>query len=316
MFSEILKSIEAFDRIIIHRHSRPDGDAIGSQIGWKEAIKTTFPEKTVYAVGDRSEKFSFLGEMDEVVPWDYDEALVFVLDSAEAFLVSGDDFRLGKKVIKIDHHISRENFGDANFVDTSFESCAGYVAWICFSLNMQLSDLGAKALFTGMVTDSGRFRYDSTNARTFMLAARLSEYGFDLSEVYNQLYIDELHMVRLRAQFALNFKVTGDQIAYIKNTKEDIARYETDFFTISRGMVNTMAGIRGIDIWVNFTEDEVNNTVVAEIRSGKYNINQVAVKYGGGGHKLASGATLSGFDEADRMLEDLSKLQRGEFEWE
>ena len=312
MYQQILNNLNEFSKVIIHRHNRPDGDAIGSQLGWKEAIKATFPEKEVYAVGDRSEKFAHLGEMDEVKPTDYEEALVFVLDSAEAFLVSGDDFRLGKKVIKIDHHISREDFGDINIVDTSFESCAGLIAHIVFELDMKLSDLGAKALFTGMVTDSGRFRYDSTSPRTFRIAAMLTEYGFELSEVYNQLYIDELKMVRLRAQFALEFQVTEDQIAYMKNTKEDIERYQTDFFTISRGMVNTMAGIRGIDIWVNFTEDVANNTVVAEIRSSKYNINQVAVKYGGGGHKSASGATLANFEEANNMLIDLGKIQRGE----
>jgi phosphoesterase RecJ-like protein len=114
----------------------------------------------------------------------------------------------------------------------------------------------------------------------------------------------------MRAQFTLNFKLTEHQVAYMRNTAQDVRNYDSDVFTISRGMVNTMAGIKGIDIWVNFTEDEANNNVICEIRSSKYNINEVAVKYGGGGHQFASGATLKSFEEADAMLQDLDNLMK------
>jgi len=108
--------------------------------------------------------------------------------------------------------------------------------------------------------------------------------------------------------FTLKFKLTKNNVAYIMTTKEELKELDVDFFIVSRGMVNTMSGIKGIDIWVNFTEDEANNVVVAELRSSKYNINQIAVKYGGGGHLMASGASLKDFDEARRMLEDLDRL--------
>ena len=92
-------------------------------------------------------------------------------------------------------------------------------------------------------------------------------------------------------------------MAYIYTTREEAESYGFDTFTISRGMVNVMGEIRGVDVWVNFTEAE--NGVLAEIRSSAYNINPIARKYGGGGHEKASGATLKDRAEAMSMLNDL-----------
>ena len=101
-------------------------------------------------------------------------------------------------------------------------------------------------------------------------------------------------------------------MAYIYTTKEELPTYGVDTFTISRGMVNTMADIRGVDIWVNFTETE--DKVLVEIRSSKYNINPIATKYGGGGHAKASGAAVKNRAEAMALLEDLNILSENEGE--
>lgn len=306
--NQILKQIKAHDVIIIHRHSRPDGDALGSQIGLKEALVHNFPKKKIYVVGDKSDRLSFIGELDEVRDDLYKEALIFVLDTADTHMISDDRYSKGKVMIKIDHHISSNDYGDLNLVDTSYESCAGLIAHLLLETGLKLNKTAAAALFTGIITDSGRFRYDSTNARTFMVVSKLLETGFAPSAIYEQLYIEELENVRLRAYFMLNFQTTKNNVAYMKNNKEDVEKFGVDFFTISRGMVNTMAGIRGISIWANFTWDEKAQGIVVELRSNQFNINQIAVKYGGGGHRLASGATLSSWEEVDRMLEDLDQL--------
>ena len=311
MYNQIYQKIKEYDTIIIHRHQRPDGDAMGSQIGFREAIKTTFPSKKVLAVGDVNDRYGFIGTVDAVADEDYRQALVFVLDTAEEFLISDRRYLNGKFIIKIDHHIPRGEFGNLILVDTNFESCAGLISDFIFQTSMKLNSLGAKALFTGIITDSGRFRYDSVNAKTFATTAKLMEHDFSISEVYNNLYVEELKIVRLRAYFTLNFKLTPMKVAYMKNTAQDVQNFDVDLFTISRGMVNTMAGIKDIDIWVNFTEDEINKNIVCELRSSRFNINEIAVKYGGGGHQYASGATLKTFEEADLMLNDLDNLIRG-----
>ena len=307
MYNKILKQIREAKTIIIHRHARPDGDALGSQIGLKEAIKNTFPRKEVDAVGDTTSKYDFIGEMDEVSDEKYQDAVVFVLDSSEQSLISDERYKKGKTLIKIDHHIAKESFGDIELVDSSYESCCGLVAYLVERIHLKLTNYGAKCLFTGMVTDSGRFRYDSTTSKTFEIASKLMKYDFSITDIYNNLYLDTLEMVKLRAEFTLKFKLTEQNVAYIKTTQDEIQKAGVDIFSISRNMVNTMAGIKGIDIWVNFTEDK-DGSVVCEIRSSKYNINPIAVKYGGGGHKAASGATLKNFDEADMLLNDLNLL--------
>lgn len=308
MYNDLLELIKTSKRIIIHRHNKPDGDALGSQIGLKEIIKENYPNVDVYAVGDESNRYKFIGDMDVIEDQLYEGALVIILDSSELYLVSDERYKMGRKLVKIDHHIKRESFGDLEIIDETFESCCGLVTDIAINLNLKITQKAAAALYTGLVTDSGRFRYDSTTSKTFYIASKLLETGIDINNIYNNLYLDDLSLVQLRAKYVLKMQLTKKNVAYIKTTAHEIKEMNFDLFTISRGMVNTMAGIKGVDIWVNFTEDITNNNVICEIRSSKYNINGIAVKYGGGGHAKASGATLENFETAEKLLDDLDNL--------
>ena len=308
MFEKILEAIKEFDTVIIHRHNNPDGDALGSQIGMREIIKENFPTKTVYTVGDGSKRYGFMegSAMDEIDDSVYENALAIVLDTSASALISDDRYNKAKRTVRIDHHIFCEEICDIEVTDTSYESCCGLVTEFAIESGLRLSKLAAKSLYTGMVTDSGRFRYDSTNANTFRLASHLMKAEFDTNEIYAQLYADEFSFIRLRAQFVLKIQFTDKNVAYIYTTKEEAETYEADTFTISRAMVGTMGDIKGVNVWVNFTETE--NGVLAELRSNKYNINPIAVKYGGGGHAKASGATLKNRVVAMQMLNDLIEL--------
>ena len=310
MFTKLLEKIKEYDTIIIHRHNNPDGDALGSQIGLKNIIKESFPEKTVYVVGDMNSRYAFMegSEMDVIDDSVYENALAIVLDTSAAFLISDDRYKSAKETARMDHHIFCEKICDVEVTDTSYESCCGLVTEFAIATGLKLNSLAAKSLYTGMVTDSGRFRYDSTTAQTFRLASRLLEEKFDTGEVYAGLYADDFEHVKLRAQFILKIQFTECNVGYIYTEKEEAESYGVSTFTISRGMVGTMGDLRGVDIWVNFTETE--DGVLAELRSSKYNINTVAVKYGGGGHLKASGATLKNREEALAMLEDLNEIIR------
>jgi phosphoesterase RecJ-like protein len=180
------------------------------------------------------------------------------------------------------------------------------IAAMAMECGWQVSSDAAKSLYTGMITDSGRFRYDSTTAQTFRLASFLAERQFSTADIYQNLYADSLESIQLRAKFTLKIQTTPYRVAYIYTPLDEAQSYGVDTFTISRGMVNTMSEIKGIDTWVNFTETE--NGVLCEIRSNRHNINPIAVKYGGGGHQKASGATLKDKDEAMALLADLNSL--------
>lgn len=311
MFEQILASIKEYDTIILHRHSRPDGDALGSQIGMKHIILENFPGKTVYTVGDETKFFQFLPDsvMDEIPDSTYDGALAILLDSATHNLISDDRYTLAAKTARIDHHIYCETFTDVEVVDTGFESCCGMVTAFAVECGLRLNVTAATALYTGMLTDSGRFRYDSTTANTFRLAAVLMEAGIDTNELFRHLYADDFPNKLLKAKFTLKIQFTPANVAYIYTTREELCALGADEFSVSRGMVATMADIKGVDIWVNFTESE--NGVLCELRSSRYNINPVAVKYGGGGHPKASGAMVPDRDTAMAMLRDLDALQGG-----
>ena len=296
MYNELFEKIKGASRIIIHRHTKPDGDALGAQIGLRRILEHNFPDKEIYTVGDAAGRYAFIegSVMDEIPDELYADALAIVLDTSARALISDGRFATAKETARMDHHIFVEKICDVEVTDTSFESCCGLVA--------------AKALYTGMITDSGRFRYDSTTAKTFRTAAFLMEQDFSTADIYSNLYSDDLSMVQLRARFVLKIQTTDAPVAYIYTTKEEVREYGVDTFTVSRGMVNTMGDLRGVHVWVNFTETE--DGVLAELRSSRYNINPIAVKYGGGGHAKASGATLKNREEAMAMLEDLKNLTK------
>jgi len=308
MFTKILEAIREFDRIIIHRHGRPDGDAMGSQIGMKHVILENFPGKQVYMVGDKPGFFGFMegAQMDDIPDSCYEGALAIILDCGSSAMISDDRYSLAAKTVRMDHHIFCQTIADIEVVDTSFESCCGLITEFVSVCGLRLNPLSAKSLYTGMVTDSGRFRYDGTTARTFRLASLLMEQGFDTNALFRDLYADDFASKKLKASFILKIRFTEKNVAFIYTTAEELAALGVDTFTVSRGMTNTMADIKGVDIWVNFTETEKG--VLCELRSSKYNINPIAVKYGGGGHAKASGATVADKETAMAMLADLNNM--------
>ena len=310
MFEKIIALIEKYDKIIIHRHQKPDGDALGSQLGLLGIIRDNYPEKQVYAVGDMTPRYAFMAEtpMDEIDDSVYEGALAIILDTSAKELICDSRYTSAAATARLDHHLFVEKIADEEVTDSSFESCCGLVAAMAMEAGLSVSAASAKALYTGMITDSGRFRYSSTTANTFRVAAFLIDKGFDTADIYRNLYSDELFFIQLRAKFVLRINVTPDRVGYIYTTKEEAAEYGADSFTLSRGMVNVMSEVKGIDSWVNFTETE--SGVLCEIRSSLYNINPIAVKYGGGGHQMASGATLKDREEAMSLLEDLNALGR------
>ena len=308
MYHALLKLIQSYQTIIIHRHSRPDGDALGSQIGLKHLILHNFPQKTVYTVGDEAGYLSFMQDscMDIIPDSTYNDALAIILDTSSPQLISDDRYTLAAATARIDHHIFQGEIAATELIDSSFESCCGLITQFAVECGLQLNPISAQSLYTGMVTDSGRFRYDSTTARTFRLAAILREQDFDADSIYRNLYAETLESKQRKAQFVLKARFTPNNVAYIFTTKEELEELKLDTFTVSRGMVNTMADLKGVGIWVNFTETDQG--ILCELRSAAMSVNHIAVKYGGGGHAKACGACLPDWDAVNAMLQDLDQL--------
>lgn len=310
MINKAFDAIKKYDVIVIHRHQNPDGDAMGSQLGLKRVLQTNFPDKKVYAVGDNAGRFSFMegSVMDEISDDVYKGALAIVLDTSAKSLISDDRYALAETTIRIDHHIFVEDIADIDIDDTSFESCCGLVTYLLREWGLTIDSRAAQALYTGIVTDSGRFYYDATSPRTLALASFLLEKGFNPADIYSNLYVDSYENVKKRAQFVLSIRFTPDNVAYSYSDAQRVRELDMEPQSISRGFVNTMGDLKGVDAWVNFTECEQG--VLCEIRSKNLNINQIAVAHGGGGHLKASGATLKDKQEAMQVLEELNALVR------
>ena len=163
---EIMAAIKQYETIIIHRHQRPDPDAIGSQVGLAELLRASFPEKNIYQVGGPVEGLEFLAEMDVITDDVYRGALVIVTDTANAPRISDARFSLGDQLIKIDHHPNDEPYGDLVWVNTNASSCSEIIVdfWQQHLAELTMTDNAARLLYAGIVGDTGRFLYPSTSA--------------------------------------------------------------------------------------------------------------------------------------------------------
>lgn len=313
MFEEALNLIKKYDTIIIHRHNYPDGDALGSQMGLAALIKENFSGKRVYMVGDEATRLPFMnGVMDTIPDETYQGALAIILDCGSARLICDDRYKTAETTLRIDHHIYCEKIADVDIVDSTYESACGMVAMFAKESGLQLSLASATPLYTGMVTDSGRFVFDSVSARTFELAAFLLSQPIDLNALSYNLYAEDFSEILAKADNMHKIKFTKNNAAYIYTTREDLPENSDAAPVVSTGLVGLMRDIKGVHVWVNFTESD--DGVHCELRSNGPNINVIAVKYGGGGHKKASGCTVPDKQTALALLADLDALagQQGE----
>ncbi len=307
LFKDAIKLIKEYDRIIIHRHEYPDGDAIGCQLGLATLLKDNFPNKQIYAVGDVATRLPFLEDkLDEIPDEYYQGALAIVLDCGASHMICDKRYKSAAATLRFDHHIYCEKICDVDVVDNTYESACGLVAMFAKVCGLKLSPKSATMLYMGMVTDSGRFMFDSTTARTFELAAFLLSQPIDLNKLYYNLYAEDFSEIIEKADNMHKIKFTENNVAYIYTARDELPANGDAAPVVSSGLVGLMHDIKGVFVWVNFTESD--DGVHCELRSNRYNINPIAVKYGGGGHKKASGCTVADKATAMRLLDDLNTL--------
>lgn len=302
----LLKKIKEYDTIIIHGHQRPDGDCYGAQFGLKHIIKESFPQKKVYVVGQKSEYVDFVGQIDEIEDSVYEGALSVVVDTATESRISDVRYKLGKEIFKIDHHIPGEDsyYADHYWVDTSKPSCAQMIAdfYNTYKKKLKLNKDGAQAMYVGILTDTGRFRYRGVDNETHKMAGLLLDFGIDVEYVDYKLSIQSMRQIEVKGYVLTNFKYTEGGFAYFLMTKEIIEKFGLTHEEAS-ATVNNLAGIEGYPVWALFIEGE--NEVRIRLRSNGPEIQSLALRYGGGGHEKAAGARLDSFDQIEEFTKDV-----------
>lgn len=306
---QILDKIKAYDKIIISRHIRPDGDCIGGTKGLKAILTATYPDKEIYLVnGDYSEYLAFLGGEDNQFDDEfYSDALVIVLDTASTDRISNKKFSLGKEIIKIDHHIDIKPYGDISWVEDWRSSLCEMIVdfYETFKDELVLTKEGATCLYTGMVTDTGRFKHNTVTGTTMRLAATLLDKGIDVDWLFANLKLEDYDYLVFKAYALKQINRTENGVAYIHVDSEMQSK-----FNLSRedssAAVSFVESIKGSLIWVAFI-DNPDGTIRVRLRSRFVTCNDIGENWRGGGHECACGATLYNKDEITALLDQADK---------
>lgn len=308
IFKQILHKIKEYDTIIIHRHIRPDPDALGSQVGLKKLLQVNFPEKKIKAAGKTEPTLAWLAKMDEVSDDDYKHALVIVCDTANTARIDDERYSKGDFLIKIDHHPNDDIYGDISWVDTSSSSASELIALFALENKLKLDDYSAKLLYAGIVGDTGRFLYPATTARTMAIASKLREYLFDFAALARKMDSFSYQIAKLQGYVYDHLEVDENGAARVILTQELLkANHLTDADTSA--IVSAPGRIDSVELWGIFVEQENGNYRV-RLRSKFIPINEVAKKHDGGGHPLASGANAYSKEEIEEVYQELKELAK------
>ena len=302
----ILEKIKSYQRIIIFRHYRPDGDAVGSTKGLQRILQLSFPEKEIYLQNsDFCDYMAFLGKEDEPIDESlYESALGIVVDTGTADRASNKKFSLCREIIKIDHHIDIKPYGDISWVEEERSSSCEMIAkfYEAFRDELVLDKEGATYIYTGMVTDSGRFRYRSVSGDTLRLAGMLLDFGIDTDRLYANLYLDEYNALKFKAYVYNNMKMTDNGVVYIYVDRRMQKRFGLTSEQASN-VISSLDSIRGSLIWLAFIDGKKgDDTIRVRLRSRFVTVNTLAEKYSGGGHDCAAGATVHSKKEMKALI--------------
>ncbi|MDK2819277.1 MAG: bifunctional oligoribonuclease/PAP phosphatase NrnA [Mycoplasmataceae bacterium] len=293
-YLEIQKIIKKYSSIIIFHHVNPDGDCLGTQFGLKELIQDNFPDKKVYVIGDSNNILSFLDFEHDLVPNEniLRESLGIVVDANFTNRIKNSELITQKKIkniIRIDHHIEDDDLEPLySWVDPSYCASAEQVAQLAIKLKWKISKKAAAYIYLGIYTDSGRFFYDKTSARTFNLVSELLKTKFDVQYIHNNLSKRNKEEIIFQKEVLNNYKTEGNTIYYYLSNKKSKKLNISDN---NRNRVDFLANISPYTIWIFFIEQD-NGEIRVRLRSSIHDIHQIAIQYGGGGHEKASGATI------------------------
>lgn len=308
----ILNKIKEYDSIVIGRHFRPDGDAVGSTMGLGRIISLTFPEKKVYlSNNDKSDYMAFLGDTSESVSEEIiKSSLVIIIDTATEDRVSDNRILNGKEVVKIDHHIEAEPYGDVSWVEDWRSSSCEMIASFYeeFSSVLKIDDIAATAIYAGMVTDSGRFRFSSTSSETLRLASIMVGKGVDIERLQANLDLNSYNFYKYQAYVFSKIEMTENGVSWLYVDQEMQKKWNLSREDASES-VGFMSGIKGSICWIAFIENS-DGSIRVRLRSRFMTVNKIAEKYHGGGHDRASGATCYSREEMMALIEDADKATK------
>lgn len=312
-FNKIIKLIEKYEKIVIFRHSKPDYDAIGSQMALYHWVKDNFPSKEVHFVGDDHVKrtpgcFPYMEVLEE--SWYKNNIfLALIVDTSTKKRISIEYFKYADYIVKIDHHPQTKKYGKLQVIDEQMCAAGELVANMLLVFSKKdyiISKDCAKYLYIAIVGDSNRFLYNTTTDHTFSIAQYLISLGIDIRAIYRSMYIKDMDDLKAMSYILNNLHITKSGIGYYILSKDELEQLNLRS-EVAKSYVNLMDHVDGILIWMSISEIDDGKYKVS-IRSSGTKINDIAEKYCGGGHAQASGATLKSISQLPDLIADLESV--------
>ncbi len=312
---QILEQIKKANSIVILTHQTPDGDAIGSSLAMKLALENMGKSPDVI-ITEVPEVYDFLpGREDIKSESDVKQyELAISVDCATEMRIDGKEyFENAKHTIVIDHHGSNTMFGDFNYVNPVSPACCDILAGIFDYYDINITkDIGT-CLLTGIITDTGGFKYPATTAETFEFAAELLRKGVNVSEIYKRT-MDTMS----RATFELTKRVMDrmeiledGKVAFTYITKKDVNEVNAKPGD-HEGLVNIGRNLSGVQVSIFIRQNEENKDEyrVSMRTNGDINASDICLMFGGGGHPRAAGATVEGTIEEvkEKLMKEIKKV--------
>lgn len=301
----IISQIKNSHRIVVISHTNPDGDAIGSLIATGLSLKALNKKTTLYNESPIPAVYRFLPKVHQVVrkldKTDYDLAIVLDCSNLERIGTAVSVVNRIPLIVNIDHHITNTHFGHIQLIDTSACATSEIVYWLIKQMNIPLDKFIATAIYTGILTDTGSFRFSNTNKAAFAICREMLDLGVDPYDISQHVYgTYSLGRIKL-----LNLAL--DSIEISNNGKVSIMTLTKDMFVETHtqpedgdGLINYAKRIQDIKVAALIQEhhngngpSENHNMYHVSLRSdGSVDVATIASMFGGGGHSSAAGFNI------------------------
>ena len=306
-FSALRADIEAFSIITVYRHLNPDCDAAGSQFALKQWILDNYPDKQVYALGTQKCSQGIWPDQDHVQDETIRNSLAIILDSANTERIDDSRWQTARKTIKIDHHPNRTPYGDCMYVDQeAAAACEILTEFFVQQTDRILSQTTAACAYKGLLTDTLCFRTTNTTANTLRCAAVLASKGIDIPALNRELFDQTLDEYRFANTIRSLYHLEDGRMAWVKLSAPMLEQYGVTARN-ARNYIDELGHVREFEIWCIFTEEfkEGRYQWDGSLRSKKIPVNDLAVKYNGGGHLNAAGVNHLSEEQVDSLIKDL-----------
>ena len=307
-YQKIREIIERNDSIVIYRHIHPDYDAIGSQLGLYFLIKDNYPEKKVYSYGLQTiDNEPFVLKMDNPDESIIKDSLTISLDTSTTVRSDDTSFLLGKEKIKIDHHLDSEQVDDCYcLVEEKSCACCFIIAKMALELNWFISKRAASYLYAGIMTDTLSLKIESVSPETFEVVGKLVGCGVDIVKINRYIYDKSIDGFKASIYFGSKARFIED-VAYIYVSIEDREKLNVTA-SQAKDYVDLLSNIKGVNKYAVFAQEDDNSYSVS-LRSHNATIVDIAVLYGGGGHRLASGIKSVSLCQTKEIIDLLIKAK-------